>query len=1057
MPIIREDRQYKIGPIGVARAYEGNLTAQAVARGADQMAGYFFDIAAENAQQKGVELAQSIDRDELLTIDPATGAPAALGRVEDMGRVASQAYTRVLQDRYRQSIEEEIRNQATILAGQYENSGNGVALYQTAMSDYIAEMSNNATGIYRGYIEDFGTSYINSTSASMTVNQLRRSRAEMADAISRSLDEAVASVEGWYAQNGPEAGDVPSLGVDIIDGAIQSVTDGSAAGVLNDNAPSNATRRLNVARASGLIRNFVENNNLSSAEINALNGAIGSQDMAAIRRISPELADQLEPISTDFVAFGALESPANDYLRDRYSVAQYDEAVQTQLAIQRDNQNAFALTSTNSYYGAVNSDTVFDRFNRFGTTGQVAYETTMQSFGSNYSSLNRAIASANDRTRPALEERRATYVESTRDGIMRYLLRDGATDERIEFLQAALGPSGGAVALSRDDAAAIRTLRAMDALADEDVLGDVSTRLGQYKERQSDYFNDEQERQALEIFSETIEPALSNITTSRGATTDQLLEQTIADIRGSGLKDTDLESAIKRANYSAMESRINEFFDYSNLTESQVDAAARYLQGRDVSGEELPLYFRNLLDSATANEVAADSTSALRTEFNTRADQWRSDQVAAQEASDEQRRIYEINNNLGDGSRVEYREAANNNLNIQFQQEFGQAMPDDFFTNPAYASDERFANIFRTAYNTPSVIPESAFTAFRAVASGTFGPNIDASTVLTHWDQMSTYSHGLGRVRASGANALTEAEIAILDYMSSDISITGGDPSNIAQVISAAQAVYRDPNYSENVKAFIGPDYANVESYLTSDVDGYSQLSFEDRKSIRAMFDRIYSVASVQNRGLSSITNELERQINRSFPNGEGIVMGFTPRGELTNHTRYALSAVFQGNEQVFKEHVIAEISELAPSVNARFMPRGFLDNLLSGDLTGGLPDMITRLYQSGPEDIVASRADFVFLAPVGPKINGEVIYGVYQFDPITSSISQVSREDEGNEGLPLMFSSNEIEDGVTRASNRSIVRRNQLVRWAQTGTEYEGLYDMYDGQVSTDLLLQEN
>ena len=205
MPIIREERQYKIGPVGVSRAYEGGKTAEAIARGADQMAGYFFKIAAEDAQQKGVELAESVNRDELLTIDPTTGQPAAMARVNDMGRVASQAYTRVLQDRYRQSIEEEIRNQATILAGQYENNDNGVALYQTAMSDYIAQMSRNATGIYQGYIEDFGTSYINSTSASMTVNQLRRARSDMASSIRSSVEEALPAIQGYYAQNGPEA------------------------------------------------------------------------------------------------------------------------------------------------------------------------------------------------------------------------------------------------------------------------------------------------------------------------------------------------------------------------------------------------------------------------------------------------------------------------------------------------------------------------------------------------------------------------------------------------------------------------------------------------------------------------------------------------------------------------------------------------------------------------------------------------------------------------------------------------------------------------------------
>lgn len=1053
MPIIREERQYKIGPIGVARAYEGTLTADAIAQGADQRAQYFFDLAAKNAEQKGIELAESVNRDELLTIDPETGQPAALGRVEDMGLVASQAYTRVLQDRYRQSVEEEIRNQATIFAAQYENSNDAVALYQSAMSDYISQMSNNATGMYRGYIEDFGESYISSTSASLTVNQLRRARAEMADGIARSLEEALPSVEGFFAQNGPD-GDVElSLGNGIIEGALTRVRDGVDAGVLRSNASVNAERQLAVSRASGIIQYYVNNGNFSAAQIAALNGAIGSQDIAAVRRISPEIADQLEPLSTDFAAFAALESPANNYLRDRVAIAQYDEAQAAELALREDTQLAFKLSSTNSYFGAITSDNTFARFNASGSVGMVAYDTTMQSFTSNYMSLGQAAMTANEKTAESLIARQQELVNANVDGVLRYLLRDGATDERIAYLQAALGPSGGSLPVSQEDRAALRTLRAIDSVVEEDVIGSISTRLAQYKERQSDYFNDEAERQAIQLFNETIEPSFVELRDSRGNGTGQLLDETLQAINNSGLSGTDLESAQQRANFHAMEARLNEMFDYDNLTESQIVAAGKYLSGQTVDADELPQYFRQLLDDAESYWNSSNQRSSLRTEFNSRAQGWREEQRANEERLANQRLQYEIGVGTVDGSLQEVRRAANDRLNTQYRQAFNQDMPNDFFTNPVYLQNEQYAELFRNAYSTPSVVPEFAYNAFRAVASGTFGPDIDVRTVLSHWDQISLHEvdGGARVVRAAGVNALSEREIAILDYMSSGLDLTGASNADIEQIIVDSQRVYRDSNYSENVRAFLGTDYNSLEDYLAKEVDGYTDLSLEDRRSIRARFDAIYSVASVGNRSLGSISTELSRQIDRSFPSGGGVVMAFTPDGRITDRTRYALDAVIPDDVEVFKSLVISGISELAPSVNARFAP-----SASRFDIPARLTDAISRFIQSGPEDIVASRADYVFLAPTGPSINGETIYGVYQFDPVTSQIRQVPREDEGFEGVPLMFSTSEIQNARGQVSRTSIMRRNQQFRWARTGTEYEGLYDMFDGQVNPDLLLQE-
>jgi hypothetical protein len=186
--------------------------------------------------------------------------------------------------------------------------------------------------------------------------------------------------------------------------------------------------------------------------------------------------------------------------------------------------------------------------------------------------------------------------------------------------------------------------------------------------------------------------------------------------------------------------------------------------------------------------------------------------------------------------------------------------------------------------------------------------------------------------------------------------------------------------------------------------------------------------------------------------------MAFTPDGRITDRTRYALSAVMPDDVGIFRQHVISQVSELAPSVNAQFVPQGLFTARSTGySGFAALTETITGMMTSGVGNIMASRAEFIFLAPVGPQVGNEVIYGVYKVDRSGGQIAQVTREDEGFEGVPLMFSTAELRNAQIGADRTSIMRRNQLFRWARTGTEYEGLYDMFDGQVNTDLLLQEN
>lgn len=174
MPVIREQRQFSIAPIGVNRASKaGAITGEAIARSADEINGIVYKRAAENAEKLGVEQAKSVANEALIGIDPTTGGPMALSNIKGMGRIQSEAYERIVNRRFEESMEQELILKSQEIATKHENP----ATYETLMSDYLAEMSNNATGQYQAYINNTGAVYLNKTKLALQDLAIRKAKA----------------------------------------------------------------------------------------------------------------------------------------------------------------------------------------------------------------------------------------------------------------------------------------------------------------------------------------------------------------------------------------------------------------------------------------------------------------------------------------------------------------------------------------------------------------------------------------------------------------------------------------------------------------------------------------------------------------------------------------------------------------------------------------------------------------------------------------------------------------------------------------------------------------
>ena len=207
MPVIREEKRFGIGPIGVARLSSpvpgtnaAGTIADSVARSADQMADMFFRRGAQIAEKKGLEAGASAAPEMIMAIDPATGAPKAYEAPRGMGVIAQEAYQRVIQTRFQAALEDEIKFKATELAIKYDGA---VDRYSAAMSEYIGAMAENAEGQFKGMIVDIGTSYLNATRTSMALDQLNKERAAAKAAHDASQAAGLSALEDMGAVLGP--------------------------------------------------------------------------------------------------------------------------------------------------------------------------------------------------------------------------------------------------------------------------------------------------------------------------------------------------------------------------------------------------------------------------------------------------------------------------------------------------------------------------------------------------------------------------------------------------------------------------------------------------------------------------------------------------------------------------------------------------------------------------------------------------------------------------------------------------------------------------------------
>lgn len=193
MPVTREQLQFKIKPIGVARSSSaGSITGEAVMKAADVATDYFFKKAVTHAEKTGAETAAAYSNaEDILTLDPATGMPIAYEAPSGFGQYAQAAYQKVMLTRYEQMMGTQLKDKAGELANKYHMNPDG---FKSAYSDYVAEVTNLEAGVSSMFAQaalQQGEAYLSDNYRRLQSNAITRARQREADAgVARAVENS---------------------------------------------------------------------------------------------------------------------------------------------------------------------------------------------------------------------------------------------------------------------------------------------------------------------------------------------------------------------------------------------------------------------------------------------------------------------------------------------------------------------------------------------------------------------------------------------------------------------------------------------------------------------------------------------------------------------------------------------------------------------------------------------------------------------------------------------------------------------------------------------------
>ena len=179
MAVVKQKRQYKIGPVGVVRTFDGDQSlANTIINATDNVADQFYRIAATEAKERGSKQAAEVNLESVTTLDDNTLAPQALEMAAGMGRIQKEAFEAAILQRFEGAIAEDIAAKKNEILQKVSTQRNAPQLFEKLFGEYLNGTGANASGYYKQIIVDQGFQQMRDGQSRLKVAQIARIQAE---------------------------------------------------------------------------------------------------------------------------------------------------------------------------------------------------------------------------------------------------------------------------------------------------------------------------------------------------------------------------------------------------------------------------------------------------------------------------------------------------------------------------------------------------------------------------------------------------------------------------------------------------------------------------------------------------------------------------------------------------------------------------------------------------------------------------------------------------------------------------------------------------------------
>ena len=914
MAVIREKKQFAIGPIGIARSSSaGQIIGEQVARSANQAQQYFFRRAVEDEQQAGVESAQALEASEITALDPDTGRPKSYDGPKGMGRYALKAYQKVLLSRFEQEIASEIESKSKELALKHRRSPEA---FKSSMSEYIAGMSNvEESTVFKNEIVRIGNAVQNQKYIALQSQAIARQERNDAILYKFNNSEASLNIEDSFAAGNDELGNSLILSAEKLD------ADNIAAGtILSSETIGNAKNRK-LAKVQGQFRyelNQAIKTNASRFDLESALNAIDSGDLSGLsdkgfNNTYNTLVSEGATFTESFAAF------ATELLQDCLNQTRLTAEMETRKRIaddldtkSKDNSEYFDLISgANSDVAGTASDAVS------------SYMTDLQT------QLNLIESGATQAEIESITSGSFRRLNNVKSGVINNLFAEATSVEDVVNIQKYLAnPTSDN--LNRVNEASQSLAITLTDMARSSQNPQFLTEAISYAEGVSDEvrFSEFQTKtdNALDYNDYLKGRTFPNLFSAESVEQIELIRENSLD----ELNKTELQAGDREKFESALKNKTSESFirfAFSGMTNPKaIEAAALYARDGVDPNNLVSSQRKAVIDKA---REAFDDSSAYG--------------ASVERYSDGAKRRYNLNVRIASDDKL-IRDAFDGTLGEATKDDrvkFGRllSVPDDFYTNSKYDEPE-YAQLTEILSQTSSSIwPQAQVDTINSFLNGNITDPDQIKRVLVTYAKASEFVTDQGlEVESRGSSSLTSSQKVLMDEAVS-FSQINTDPTALAVHMQKIKTTMGNPALKAQMN-----DYFKGEG--VKDAREFVANNFPEARMNANLFDRLLTktrmhyfknAGEIKPESIDDLISNLQSDIDKNFVEDNRII---TLSG--SSQTLYPLSVTAKGNEQAFMDYIRSSLAQNSPnkdidwnSVEFKLTPVGYNDE--DGGMTYGV------------------------------------------------------------------------------------------------------------------------